>query len=66
MLLIEFGGNWLSCLGTKSLKLEVAYKRCFFNIKSVGIHSALIRDLIKFKGKAKPTLQYHFITPRES
>ena len=29
-------------------------------------HSALIRDLIKLKGKAKLTLQYHFMTPRES
>ena len=35
-------------------------------VKEVTIHSALIRNLIKLKGKAKPTLQYHFMTPRES
>ena len=30
------------------------------------VHSALIRNLKKLKGKTKPTLQYHFMTPRES
>ena len=29
-------------------------------------HSTLIRNLIKLKGKAKPTLQYYFMTPKES
>ena len=35
-------------------------------VSDVKYHSALIRNLIKLKGKAKPTLQYHFMTPRES
>ena len=30
------------------------------------VHSTLIRNLMKLKGKAKPFLQYHSMTPKES